>query len=223
MFERPARRIRWDRQAKPGGGERRIARLDPIDDETYRSLVTPIVPRLERSLGPRAFANRATGDARLRPWPAARRVWRRAVGAALAGEPHVVIVAADVRECYASIRDRALAAAGPGDELWSFLRALWDHGIEGLPIGPDPSAILANGVLAVADREAAAAGCRPIRWVDDVVFAAAGRRTARLAFDAWRRSLRDLGLEVNEGKTRWAFGRSDALDVLGGATTSHPT
>jgi hypothetical protein len=55
------------------------------------------------------------------------------------------------------------------------------------------------------------------------VFAAAGRRTARVAFDAWRRSLRDLGLEVNEGKTRWAFGRVDALDVLGGATTSHPT
>jgi len=223
MFERPARRIRWDRQAKPGGGERRIARLDPIDDETYRRLVTPIVPRLERSLGPRAFANRATGGAHLRPWPAARRAWRRAVVAALAGEPHVVIVAADVRECYGSIRDAALAAAGMGEELRSFLRALSDHSVDGLPIGPEPSAILANGILAVADREAAAAGCRPIRWVDDVVFAAAGRRTARLAFDAWRRSLRDLGLEVNEGKTRWAFGRSDALDVLGGATTSHPT
>jgi len=91
-----------------------------------------------------------------------------------------------------------------------------------LPIGPDPSAILANGILAVADREAAAAGCRPIRWVDDVVFAAAGPRSAQRAFDAWRRSLEGLGLEAHDGKTRWALGRIDALDLLGRATVSHP-
>jgi len=221
MFDRPPGPIRWERRPKPGGAERRIARLDPIDDETYRRLVARLVPRLERSLGPGAIANRATVDGQLRPWPPARRVWRRALRAALS-ERRVVIVAADVRECYASIREPGLAAAGVGDELTAFLRGLRERGVEGLPIGPDPSAILANGVLAVADREAAAAGCRPIRWVDDVVFAAAGRRSAQLAFDAWRRSLEELGLEANEDKTRWAVGRIDALDVLGGIKPSHP-
>ena len=222
MFERPPGPIHWERQTKPGGGERRLARLDPADDETYRRLVAPLVPRLERLLGPSAVANRATTDAHLRPWTGARRVWRRALRAALAGERHVVVVAADVRECYASIREPGLAAAGVSDELTAFLRGLRERGVKGLPIGPDPSAILANGVLAVADREAAAAGCRPIRWVDDVVFAAAGRRSAQRAFDAWRRSLAELELEANEDKTRWAVGRIDALDVLGGITPSHP-
>src|SRR5262245_18775047 len=222
MFERPPGPIRWERRPKPGGGERRITRLDPVDDESFRRLVAPLVPRLERSLGPGAIANRATTDAHLRAWGGARRVWRRALRAALAGERHVVIVAADVRECYASIRDPALAAVGVDGELWSFLRALRDRGVEGLPIGPDPSAILANGVLAIAGWRARAAGCRPIRWVDDVVFAAAGRRSAWLAFDAWRRSLEELGLEANEGKTRSAVGRIDALDLLGDATPSHP-
>src|SRR5881398_3481822 len=44
---------------------------------------------------------------------------------------------------------------GCSRELGSFLRALVDAGVRGLPVGPDPSAILANGVLAHADRLAA--------------------------------------------------------------------
>jgi hypothetical protein len=52
------------------------------------------------------------------------------------------------------------------------------------------------------------------------VFVAAGRRGAQRAFDAWRRSLEALGLEAHEGKTRWALGATDALDLLGRATAS---
>jgi hypothetical protein len=217
MLDRPPGPIRWGRQAKPGGGERRIARLDPFDDETYRRLVARIVPRIEGSLGSGVIANRATRDARLRPWPGARRAWRRALRAAATREDDVVAIAGDVRDCYGSVRDRALAPLEVDDELSAFLRALWDRGVDGLPVGPDPSAILANGILAIADREAAAAGCRPIRWVDDVVFVAAGRRTAQRAFDAWRRALEGLGLEAHDGKTRRAVGRADALDLFGRA------
>ena len=111
--------------------------------------------------------------------------------------------------------ERALEAIGCSRELGSFLRALADAGVRGLPVGPDPSAILANGVLAHADRLAAAAGCRPIRWVDDVVFAAAGPGGAIRAFDAWRRGLAELGLEAHDGKTRMFTDIGEALFAIG--------
>jgi hypothetical protein len=132
-------------------------------------------------------------------------------------EDAVVVVAGDVRDCYGSFRAPALLPLQVPGELTAFLESLWDRGVDGLPIGPDPSAILANAILAIADHEAAAAGCRPVRWVDDVVFAAAGRRTAHRAFDAWRRALEGLGLEAHDGKTRWALSRADALDLIGRA------
>src|SRR5205809_1035983 len=94
-----------------------------------------------------------------------------------------------VRPTRNAMRSRGQARAIP-EELGAFHRALRDEGVRGLPVGPDPSAILANGILAIADRAAAAeAGGHPIRWVDDVVLVAAGRRSATRAFDAWRRAL----------------------------------
>jgi hypothetical protein len=127
-----------------------------------------------------------------------------------------VVVVSDVRDCYGSIGERGLAALGLDREFHRFLRGLADAGVRGLPVGPDPSAILANAILSIADREAAAAGCRPIRWVDDVVFAAAGRRTAGRAFDAWRRALASFGLEAHDGKTRWLIApRGRGLTLAG--------
>jgi hypothetical protein len=212
VHERPPGPIRWERHAAPGGGERWVAHLRPRDDRTYRRLVAPLVPAIERTLGPRAFANRADASGVLRPWRPAWRAWRRAARSAAADGVTVVVVS-DVRDCYGSIGERALRSLGPGDEVDRFLGGLADAGVRGLPIGPDPSAILANAILAIADREAAAAGCRPIRWVDDVVFAAAGRRAAQRAFDAWRRALDDLGLAANDDKTRWEIWSAGDRDV----------
>ena len=214
MNQRPAGPIRWERHSKPAGGERWLARLEPRDERTYRRLVLPLVPRIERSIGPGAFAARATPDGRLRPWPGARSAWQRAVRRSIEAPGSVVIVS-DVRDCYPSVGERALEAVGCCGELATFLRGLTEAGVRGLPVGPDPSAILANGVLAHADRAGAAAGCRPIRWVDDVVFVAAGRRPVIRAFDAWRRGLAELGLEAHDGKTRMFTDVCEALVTIG--------
>src|SRR5262249_62407873 len=113
--------------------------------------------------------------------------------------------------------ERALGALRVGPELDAFLRALADAGVRGVAVGPDPSAILANAILAIADREAAAAGCRAIRWVDDVLLVAAGRRSAMRAFDTWRRTPAELGLEGHEGETRWvAAGPARGVSGAGG-------
>jgi hypothetical protein len=220
MHQRPAGPIRWERGSKPGGGDRWLVRLDPRDQRTYRQLVLPLVPRIERSVGPLAFAARATSDGRLRPWPGARSAWRRAVRRSILGASGSVVIVSDVRDCYPSVGERALEAVACSHELRSFLRAVADAGVRGIPVGPDPSAILANGVLGYADRAAAAAGCRPIRWVDDVVMVAAGRRPAIRAFDAWRRALGELGLEAHDGKTRMFTDVDEAIAGIGSLGSS---
>jgi hypothetical protein len=215
MHQRPAGPIGWERYSKPGGGGRWLVRLDPRDQRTYRHLILPLVPRIERSVGPLAFAARATSDGRLRPWPDARSAWRRAVHRSIVRASGSVVIVSDVRECYPSVGERALEAVACSDQLTAFLQGMADAGVRGIPVGPDPSAILANGVLAYADSAAAAAGCRPIRWVDDVVMVAAGRRPVIRAFDAWRRALAELGLEAHDGKTRMFTDVDEALVGIG--------
>jgi hypothetical protein len=171
MHQRPVGPIRWERSGKPGGGDRWLARLEPRDARTFRRLVLPLVPGIERSIGPCSYAGRAADDGRLRPWRGARSAWRRAVQGSIVGPSGSVVIVSDVRDCYPSVGERALDAVGCSRELGSFLRALAEAGVHGLPVGPDPSVILANGVLAHADRVAAAAGSRPKRWVEDLVFA----------------------------------------------------
>ena len=220
MHQRPVGPIRWERHSKLGGGDRWLARLEPRDERTYRRLVLPLVPHIERSIGPGAFAGRAAPDGRLRPWPGARSAWRRAIRGSIAMQAGSVVIVSDVRDCFPSVGERALEVVGCPGELSSFLRALAETGVPGLPVGPDPSAIFANGVLAHADGAATAAGCRPIRWVDDVVLVAAGRHPVIRAFDAWRRGLAELGLEAHDGKTRMFTDAGEALFTIGASRGS---
>jgi hypothetical protein len=124
----------------------------------------------------------------------------------LADRPGVVITS-DVRRCYRSIGPtaverglrRAGVDAGTRHSIARLLGAFRGAGIEGLPVGPWPSGVLANAVLAVADDAVAAEGATIARWVDDVVIAGGPNEVAR-AGAAWLRALHDLGLLEHEGK-----------------------
>jgi hypothetical protein len=199
---------------KPAGGVRWLARLDPVDDARYRSLVAPLTPRLERALGPEVLANRAVGRGRLatvnlEAWGAARATWDRRTRAALdAGAARHVFIT-DVATCYPSIAPavvaRRLRRSGAGgaavESLERFLHDLGERGVRGLPTGPSPSALLANLVLADVDDRLRATGVRHLRWVDDIVVFAAGHRQALRAIDATHRALDELGLRPNPRKT----------------------
>lgn len=184
------------------GGVRRLVRLDAVDADTYRRLVAGVAPAIERSLGPRVIANRVSGPPlRLEDWRSAHRRWRRAVrsGSGLR-------VRLDVADCYASIRPGIVAAAlaslgAETEELRRFLHQLGEHGVAGLPVGPEPSAVLANAVLHRLDAAIVATGARHVRWVDDVVATAEDRRQAQRVLDAARRSLEEVGLRPNQEKT----------------------
>jgi len=218
----PAGPIRTELMAKPGGGVRRLTHLSRADDVRFRRLVARVVPEIERSSAATVFANRAGGGTRpaaLAPWRPAHRAWRRAVGGAMGAGGSAI--ATDVADCYASITPdavgRALARAGAGgertDALVAWLRALEPFGVTGLPIGPEPSALLANVVLSAGDVALDAAGVRWFRWVDDWVLVADAPSPAEGALGGLARALERDGLTLRDRKTRrWRDAR-DAVDA----------
>lgn len=195
---------------RPGGGVRTMVVLEPGDQTAYLELVARTTADVERSLGPAVVANRvAAAPLELEDWRAARARWRRAVARPGARGLHVHV---DVADCYDSIRPELVAAslraAGADPRaLLRLLHELADHGVPGLPVGPEPSAVLANAVLARVDLAVAAAGVPHVRWVDDVVAFVPDRRRAVRVTDAVRRELGAMGLRPNEAKTRIEDGR----------------
>jgi hypothetical protein len=109
----------------------------------------------------------------------------------------------DVVSFYGSVGERTLrkALGADADGVLEVLRTLWDEGVRGLPVGPEPSAILANAVLASVDTAIRDAGVFAMRWVDDWVVALASRSAAGRTLVAVERGLRELGLELNHAKT----------------------
>ncbi len=110
---------------------------------------------------------------------------------------------ADVRDCYASISPETVdALIGPeAAHAVAFLRRLQERGVPGLPIGPGPSAVLANAVLAELDRAIRGTSARHVRWVDDVVLWGA-RANVRRALVALDEVTARMGLSLHDGKTR---------------------
>jgi len=214
--ERRGRRVRSERWISPAGRVRWITSLDRREADVYAAAATLAVPRTPSS--PRVFGIPAGPG---RPWQEERRAWRRAVRDATAVADLVIV--ADVQDCYPSAGERAirmasLRAGGEVGPLLAQLARFQATGIRGLPIGPVPSASLADAVLAIADERARQAGAAPIRWVDDVLFAgdrAAVQRAAR----AWVRALGELGLVENETKRRSLRADDETLRGILAATS----
>lgn len=196
------------------GVERTLAVLGPCRTQEYRRLVAAVAPRIEAGLSPRALANRVASSTVepptlvLRPWPEERRRFAEALSA-LAGS-HRALAFADVAACYASIGPAVVGAAlerlgAPGGEVEAFLSSLGPEGVRGLPIGPHPSAVLANAVLGHADRALERAGIAHLRWVDDFVLGVGDAPEGAAGLRLLRGSLADLGLSLNGSKTRLAL------------------
>ena len=204
----PAPRVRFIHLHRVGG-DRRVAILDPATRDRYVRLVAGSAAAVEARLSDAVVANRirswrtAPPELRLRPWRVERRVFAARLSAL--AECGGAIAFADVRRCYASISAEAVGQAlrrdgiGTADALERFLCDLRRAGVTGLPVGPEPSAVLANAVLARADQALECAGISHLRWVDDVVLA--GDDPAA-ALDVLREALATIGLRLNERKTR---------------------
>jgi hypothetical protein len=224
--------------SKRDGGVRWLSLLDHPTEAQYSALVASVAPAIEASLGPEVVANRASLGATsdtpsigllLRPWRPAWNAFLRwghhlAFGAG-------AFVAADVRRCYLSIGPdlvgRTLRRLGcerdDVRDLTTMLEALDTAGVRGLPIGPNPSAVLANAVLAGADEALRAAGVRHLRWVDDVWIFAPSRPEALTALGSLAGWLEGQGLSLAPEKTRIVDRPHEIPAAVGGGTVSPAT
>jgi hypothetical protein len=188
--------MQLQRWTSPTGKRRVLTRLDGDERRLYGLAVRLAFP--DARPGPSVFGSPAPR----RAMAVERRRWRAAVRDRAAGASS--IVSSDVAACYPSIGERAILlatarAGGDAAPLLRTIRSYRDAGGLGIPIGPAASAIVADAVLAIADDRARVAGCLPVRWVDDVVFAGDRDAVAR-ASRAWRHTLAEVGLQEHEGK-----------------------
>jgi hypothetical protein len=224
----PSEPLTRGRGEAPQRSRRDLVLLHAALAARYGRAVASAVPAIETVLVEGVLANRVKAvdpDGSgfvLRSWRAERRLYVRRVRA-LATRADAVLVT-DVRRCYASIRidvvERALASAGVErstiDAIASLLRRFDRLGIEGLPVGPDPSAVLANAVLAAVDGRLISDGFEHVRWVDDVVVALREPGDAARAIAVIDDALDSLGLRRHVAKTRVvAPGAAERIGVSG--------
>jgi hypothetical protein len=211
-----------------------LSLLDHPTEARYAAVVALVAPAIEALLGGEVVANRAalgtpSVGLLLQPWRPAREAFlRRAQQLALSAG---AFVAADVRRCYPSMGPdlvgrtlhRLGCARGDVRGVTTMLEALDAAGVPGLPIGPNPSAVLANAVLAGADEALRAAGVRHLRWVDDVWIFAPGRPEAVAALGSLARWLEGQGLSLAPEKTRMLERRREIAAVVTGGSVSPAT
>ena len=203
-----------------------------MDELAFARSVAGAAPAIRLALGSESHANRVvawdpTRGPILEPWRRARRRWQREVRR-LGSDARFVAVT-DVRACYPSISpsvmtDRLRALGAPETcvhEIGSWLGVLRDVGVEGLPVGPVASALLADAVLSAGDDAIRATGAAHVRWVDDVAIFAPDARTRTAALEALRRVWASHGLELHDGKT--VLSDEPAGEAQLGATSNSPS
>jgi hypothetical protein len=225
-----SRPLRWDVVPKAGGGARRLVVVSRVDERAFLQSVVGAASALRLAPGKESHANRVvawdpTRGPILEPWRSARRRWRRDVRRLGSDAPCVALT--DVRACYPSISpgvvtDRLRALGAPEtcvQEIGSWLHVFRDAGVNGLPVGPAVSAMLADLVLSVGDDAIRATGVAHVRWVDDVAIFAPDVRTRAAALETLRRAWASLGLEMHDGKTVLLDG-SEGMAHMGAAANS---
>jgi hypothetical protein len=215
--------MRLEEWTSPTGKRRILTRMESRERRAYALAAALAFPR--PPIGPASFGSPRPGHRST--WIAERHRWRSAVHARTTGAASIVV--SDVAACYPSIGEAAIRmaarrAGGDPGALLKLLARYREAGGDGIPIGPVASGPIAEAVLALADERARIAGCLPVRWVDDVMFAGDPGVVHR-AWRAWTVALDELGLREHEGKRstspaiggRGSLAGPDRRDIMRGS------
>lgn len=191
---------------EPDGDLRGLAIPPFWDRVVQRALVQRLSPALETLFSTASHAYRP-GHSRHTASAAIQRAWR---------EGYRWVYEADIDDFFDSLdwqhlgqRLHALYRNDPAvDLLLAWMAAPVDYqGLRiertrGLPQGAPLSPVLANLMLDDLDSDLEHAGFRLVRYADDFVVLCKDQERAQAAGDAVRRSLAELGLVLNEDKSR---------------------
>lgn len=208
---------------KTSGGTRTLAVGSVADRVLERAILTAITDRV---------------DAHLMPWSFA---YRRGLSVAAAHEALIAlrddgyryVARCDIEDCFDEIpRTRALQALRrclSDDRVFDLVEALVerkevgfgqrrDSG-RGLPQGSALSPLLCNLYLDAFDRRLAEEGWLALRYADDIAIAAGTPDAAEQALSSAAVAVGELGLTLNERKSRWrSF--DEGVEFLGKTITS---
>jgi transcriptional regulator with XRE-family HTH domain len=196
-------------------GFRLVSQLDPLDTLLYAGAVHAVAPQIEAVRAPETevFSYRAEPDENGALWKNDVR-WSGFVarGKELAAQDGCrTVLVADIADCYGQVAIptvmEALEDAGVGAVRTATIGRLLDRFAgrrgRGLPVGPHPSALLAELVLNRVDDQLRRAGRPFVRYVDDIRIFCRDERDARAAWHDLAAFLPDrLGLSLNDAKSR---------------------
>lgn len=132
------------------------------------------------------------------------------------GRGRGAVVIADVRDHFGSIRPEVVQEAlgrlrvdrPTVRRVTRTLEGLAVRGARGLPVGPEPSAVLANATLADVDASIRGLGAVHVRWVDDIVAFCHDEDHGREVLETIREALARADLELAAGKSALVVGSS---------------
>lgn len=191
------------RRPKQHGGSRVFTLLPPTVLAHYGRAVDAVAPAIEAAAGPEAIADRSSrgSDGTVRALRA--RITRLS-------ETAGAVAVTDVEDFFPSISpqvvERALrwtgADRGARLVVRQMLESFSEQGVPGLPVGPRPSAVLAQAVMLPMDSALRSRHTPMARWVDDIAFAAPSEERAERMLERIAEALAAMGLRENLGKRR---------------------
>jgi hypothetical protein len=204
---------------------RTVTSLDILDQYAYRHIVSPCARLSAQHLPASVLSMRAKFD-RNNVWHlgdprAAWKLRQRRILDKLETEPSSHLLVMDVAQFYPSLAVPSLAGSlnslGVSDggvlDITGYLDSLngLQGTVDGLPIGPDGSAVLGTSALISVDR--ALASETYVRFVDDIWVITGDSRAAEEVAERVSAQLDRLGLKENTGKRRILTGQ-EVLDHI---------
>lgn len=206
---------------KPTGGVRPLAIVDPIDEIAMRVAVTPIVHQFQRTLLPEVYSGRLVKGGPGWFFRRPKTAWahmRSDLKGRIRSPSFSSLLRTDVASFYPSISTSALHSLAqrmdPTGKYLSFVGpflARWHgEGLDGVPIGPEVSFLLANSLLSPLDDAIATLGYHFARYTDDLLILNIDSRDQNAFLEIADTVLGGLGLARSGPKTEFTSSRSQA-------------